>query len=74
MKKIIPLLLLTSILFSCSSDTKKPEEKIVTPPTAEVVTTIDYEVISKIPHDVNSFTEGLFFHNNQLEPLWEDLT
>ena len=27
---------------------------------------INYEVVNIYPHDINSFTEGLFFYNNQL--------
>ncbi len=64
MKKTIPFLFLF-ILISCSTDTKKPEEKVI-PKTEELVASIDYDVLGKIPHDVNSFTEGLLFNDGKL--------
>lgn len=66
MKKIFSILILFVILYSCSSDPKKTEVENVVPKTEELVATINYEVIGKLPHDQTAFTEGLLFHNNQL--------
>lgn len=66
MKKIFPLILLLTFLFSCSSDPKTKEVETVTPKTEELVPTINYDVITKLPHGAESFTEGLFYYNNHL--------
>lgn len=66
MKKTIPFILLLTLLFSCSSEPKKNDAETVIPKTEELVATIDYEIVGKIPHDTTSFTEGFFYHNNQL--------
>jgi glutaminyl-peptide cyclotransferase len=53
--------------FSCSND----PDPVSTPDTQQhpappTVSTLSYSLISSYPHDINSFTEGLVFYNNQL--------
>ncbi len=66
MKKSLPVFITLSLLFSCSSNTIKNEKETVILPKEELITEIEYEIIGRIPHDTNSFTEGLLFHNNNL--------
>lgn len=66
MKKIFSILIVFVLFYSCSSDPKKTEVETVTTKTEELVATINYEVIGKLPHDLTAFTEGLLFHNNQI--------
>ncbi len=66
MKKIFSILFVLVLLNSCSSDSKKTEVETITPKTEELVATINYDVIGKLPHDLTAFTEGLLFHNNQI--------
>ncbi len=66
MKKLFSLILLFCFLFSCSSDPKTKEVETVTPKTEELVPTINYDVITKLPHGLESFTEGFFYYNKQL--------
>jgi glutamine cyclotransferase len=52
---------------SCSDDptnTSTPDIKQTAPPVA--VANLNYSLISSYPHDINSFTEGLLFYNNDL--------
>ena len=65
-KKLFPLTFLLAFLIACSSDPKPKEVETVTPKIEELVKSIDYEVINKLPHDMTAYTEGLFFLNNQL--------
>lgn len=59
------MLALTCII-SCKED-KAPDTKTTTPTTPEkFVPTIDYTIAETLPHDTNSYTEGLLFHDNQL--------
>lgn len=66
MKKLVLLFLAFALLYSCSSDPKKTEVETIIPKTEELVATLNYEVIGKLPHDITAFTEGLLFHNNQI--------
>ena len=68
MKRIFEFFSSTLLLAACSSEPKTPPVAPVSAPAVatEEVAALEYEVISKIPHDKNSFTEGLFFHNGQL--------
>ncbi|MCX6296201.1 MAG: glutaminyl-peptide cyclotransferase [Bacteroidetes bacterium] len=66
MKKILPILFLLTLVYSCSTEPKKSDVETVTPKKEELVQTLDYEIIGKIPHSLTSFTEGLLFHKNQL--------
>ena len=65
-KKIVPLLILFIFIYSCSSDPKKTEVETILPKTEELVATINYDVVGKLPHDLSAYTEGLFFYNKQI--------
>lgn len=52
-----------ALLFSCNNPTPGGNTPVVTTPP---VPTINYSVTAYLPHDTNSFTEGLLVHNSQL--------
>lgn len=62
MKKKASFLLASFYLVSCHN-THTPTEKVK---TVDDVPTINYSIVNRLPHDTNSFTEGLLIHNNQL--------
>jgi glutaminyl-peptide cyclotransferase len=66
MKNVVLYFILFTFFISCSSDPKTNQIETVTPKTEELVPSINFEVLKKIPHDINSFTEGLLFHNGEL--------
>lgn len=66
MNKISSFFILLIFLYSCSSEPKKVEVETIIPKTEELVATINYEVIAKLPHDIKSFTQGLLIHNNNI--------
>ncbi len=66
MKKLFPLFILFIFLDSCSSDPQPKEEATSPPKTEELVATIGYDVIGKLPHDLSAYTEGFLFHDKQL--------
>ncbi len=66
MRKIFYLFILLSFFYACSSDPKKVEVETIIPKTEELVASINYDVIGKLPHDITAYTEGLFFYNNQI--------
>ncbi len=53
--------------FACtdSSDTNK-KNKVTEQPIIEPIQQLSAKVITTFPHDVNAFTEGFLFYNNQL--------
>lgn len=59
-------LLLVMIMSGCPE--QHPEPKTPPPPPENSIKNIQYSIVARLPHDTNSFTEGLLFHNNQ---LWE---
>ncbi len=65
MNKLLIILLACCCIVGCT-DKKTPETKTTAAPVEKFVPTIDYTVASSLPHDVNAFTEGLLFYNNQL--------
>lgn len=58
------------ILFIIACNPEKPIEKnsktIEQAMPSKIVETINFSVVNKYPHDVNSFTEGFLFHDNKL--------
>jgi glutaminyl-peptide cyclotransferase len=54
--------------FASCSDDRKRDEPAWTPrnEVAKATPKLGYTVVNKYPHDVNAFTEGLFFHNGKL--------
>jgi glutamine cyclotransferase len=68
--KIIKKVVICSLavtLFSCEEE--KPKNMVVPPPVvveAPKTPEIKYSVVSQYPHDINSFTEGLHFHEGKL--------
>ena len=66
MNKLVIILLTTSLIYSCSNTNKSPEKEITKSKPENFIPTLDYKVISKLPHDTTSFTEGLLVHDQQL--------
>jgi glutamine cyclotransferase len=66
MKNLFAVFMLALLIQACSSDPKPLEKETVTTKTEELVASINYDVISKLPHDLTAYTEGLLYHNNQL--------
>lgn len=67
MRNILPFILSTLVLFSCSgsnarntdSSSAPAEASAAKPPKAK---SYKLEVVAEYPHDVTSYTQGLFFH------------
>jgi len=69
MKKIlIPLLFVILLNSSCEDSSNKSEsnESIAEPGTSDEPPAISYTVLNALPHDMNSYTEGLVFHEGKL--------
>ncbi|MCC6369823.1 MAG: glutaminyl-peptide cyclotransferase [Bacteroidia bacterium] len=72
MRKVVlivgTLALLAGILSLCTPEKPAQEEHktVDLPPEVKLAPMINYSVVNKFPHDVNCFTEGFLFHNNQL--------
>lgn len=68
MRRILPYILGVLMLFSCgNSNAGKPasaEKKTVTRPGR--ILEYRLEVVAEYPHDVTSYTQGLFFHEGEL--------
>src|SRR6478609_7131304 len=68
MKKVISLLILSALLWSCNQKSSAPKEQ--TPPVVEApakyIPTLSYSVKAHFPHDSTAFTEGFVFHKGQL--------
>ena len=66
--KWIVMSLLAFVVAACSPN--QPEKKTEQAPqenkNIELVPMLSYTLVAKHPHDINSFTEGLLFHNGQL--------
>lgn len=64
MKRFITLCALSASLFvGCKDEKPKDDEPVnVTPAPA----TMNYTVVKAYPHETSSFTEGLFWHNNEM--------
>ena len=66
LKKLFFLSLTLVFFVACSSDPKTKEVETVTPPNEGLVPTINYDVLAKLPHGAESFTEGLLYYDNHL--------
>lgn len=64
MRIILPLIFLGLFIYSCGEEKRVPNlEKIR---SIKETPRINYKVVTEIPHDTSSFTQGLVFHNQQL--------
>jgi glutamine cyclotransferase len=61
-KKIVSVLFFIVYLMACSEDPKPVKKR----KSAQDVPVLSYSVQSKLPHSINSFTEGLLIHNGEL--------
>jgi glutaminyl-peptide cyclotransferase len=66
MKKKLFLLLFVTGLAACKNDTHVSDENTSVVKTEELVPTIEYTIVSTLPHDTLAYTEGLLFHNDNL--------
>src|SRR4051812_1756027 len=65
MKRLSIVLLALSCIMGCKEE-KKTDTTATTTPPEKFVPTIEYTLVESIPHDTNSYTEGLLFHDQQL--------
>jgi glutaminyl-peptide cyclotransferase len=67
-KILIPLLFTIALNSSCKNPSDKSEsnESIAEPGTSGEPPAITYTVLNALPHDVNSYTEGLLYHDGKL--------
>jgi glutaminyl-peptide cyclotransferase len=67
-KILILLFFIMSLNSSCknSADKSESNESIAEPGTSDEPPAITYKVLNALPHDVNSYTEGLLFHDGKL--------
>ena len=61
-RKFALVLLVGLLLYACNSNTSESTEATETVSTP----TLTYKVVGSYPHDVQSFTEGLYIDNNQI--------
>src|SRR5262245_60484834 len=54
------------VLVSCSNNPTPPEETDKPAVSETPVPAIAYNIVGRLPHDSNSFTEGLLWHKGQL--------
>ena len=67
-KNLIPLLFIFFMNSSCSnsSDQSESTESIAEPGKTDEPPAISYTVLNALPHDTNSYTEGLLIHDGKL--------
>ncbi|HEY4155192.1 MAG TPA: glutaminyl-peptide cyclotransferase, partial [Puia sp.] len=67
-KILMPLLLILTLAIACkdSSRSSGGSDSIDEPATDNEPAGISYTVLNATPHDTNSYTEGLLFHNGKL--------
>ncbi len=63
MNRVLPILLILSLLAACNNSSQTVNNGITTDNTPPF---IDYSVMKLLPHDTTAFTEGLLFHDGQL--------
>lgn len=61
-KKIIPILLISALLFSCKD---KPKPKPISRTDTYTTPEINFTYLNSYPHDTTSFTEGLLIHDGE---------
>jgi glutamine cyclotransferase len=67
-KFLLPLLLACMLSISCKDSSNKSEtsETVTEPATNNEPPAITYTVLNALPHDTNSYTEGLLIHDGKL--------
>ncbi len=63
MNKPAILFLFSVLIISCNSDNKKESQ---TQQVQNVTPTLNYELVGTLPHDINSFTEGLLVQDGKI--------
>jgi glutaminyl-peptide cyclotransferase len=63
---ILFILSVLLFLFGCSNNNETPVKLAIPEKTEEFVSDINYTLITKLPHDTVSFTEGFLFYDNLL--------
>ncbi len=66
MKNILPYILGLSMLLSCANSNGKKTETTAPSARPEVIKEYALEIVAEYPHDVTSYTQGLFFHEGQM--------
>lgn len=66
MNKLLIISVALILMTSCSDNNMDTKIKKTLSTPDSFVPTLEYNIISRLPHDTTSFTEGLLFHNQQL--------
>ncbi len=66
MIRLLSVLLSLTLLFSCGNEESNPPTYKNQTAVKESVRDINFTLVNSYEHDINSFTEGLVFHNGQL--------
>jgi glutaminyl-peptide cyclotransferase len=67
-KLLLPLLFILALAYACknSSNTSENSGSVTEAPAADEPPAITYTVLNALPHDTNSYTEGLLMHGGKL--------
>ena len=63
MRNILPFIIGAFMLFSCASSNAKKADASSAAPKQVKAQSYKLEVVAEYPHDVTSYTQGLFFHD-----------
>lgn len=66
MRRILPYILGSLLLFSCGNSNAGKSAPATKPAKPEKIREYRLEVVAEYPHDVTSYTQGLFFHEGEL--------
>ena len=66
MNRLIPFVLILSLLAACNQSDRKADADTTTTTADNTPPLINYTVMKELPHDTSAYTEGLLFHDGQL--------
>jgi glutamine cyclotransferase len=66
MNRLIPFVLILSLLAACNQSDSKAGADTTTTAADNTPPLISYTVMKELPHDTSAYTEGLLFHDGQL--------
>ena len=66
MNRLIPFVLILSLLAACNQSDSKNGADTTTTAADNTPPLISYPVMKELPHDTSAYTEGLLFHDGQL--------
>ena len=69
MRRILPYILGSLLLFSCGNSNAGKSATATKSAKPEKIREYRLEVVAEYPHDVTSYTQGLFFHEGDCTSL-----